>query len=91
MSILGQCPKCGHRTLHVNVEQIVGVVGMLQATEVLKLLLGIGMPLTGRLLHFDALAMRFRETRVAPDPGCVVCAPGRPFPGYIDYGRFCAG
>ena len=68
-----------------------GVVGMLQATEVLKLLLGIGMPLTGRLLHFDALAMRFRETRVAPDPGCVVCAPGRPFPGYIDYGRFCAG
>ena len=41
-----------------------GVIGLLQATEALKLLLGIGEPLTGRLLHFDALAMRFRETRV---------------------------
>jgi molybdopterin/thiamine biosynthesis adenylyltransferase len=68
-----------------------GVVGMLQATEVLKLLLGIGEPLAGRLLQFDALAMRFRETRLAPDPGCAVCARGRPFPGYIDYARFCAG
>lgn len=68
-----------------------GVVGLLQATEVLKLLLGIGTPLTGRLLHFDALGMRFRETALAPDPDCAVCAPGRPFPGYIDYARFCAG
>jgi hypothetical protein len=35
--------------------------------------------------------MRFRETRLAPDPHCAVCAPGTPFPGYIDYARFCAG
>ena len=41
------------------------------------------------LLQFDALAMRFREVRLAPDPQCPVCAPGRPFPGYIDYARFC--
>lgn len=68
-----------------------GVVGMLQATETIKLLLGIGEPLAGRLLHFDALAMRFRETRLAPDPDCVVCARGRPFPGYIDYTEFCSG
>jgi hypothetical protein len=34
--------------------------------------------------------MRFRETRLAPDPDCVVCAPGRAFPGYIDYQQFCA-
>ena len=68
-----------------------GVIGMLQATEALKLLLGIGTPLSGRLLQFDALAMRFRETRLAPDPDCAVCAPGKPFPGYIDYARFCAG
>jgi hypothetical protein len=34
--------------------------------------------------------MRFRETRLAPDPDCVVCAPGTPFPGYIDYAAFCA-
>jgi molybdopterin/thiamine biosynthesis adenylyltransferase/rhodanese-related sulfurtransferase len=68
-----------------------GVIGMLQATEAIKLALGIGEPLAGRLLHFDALAMRFRETRLAPDPDCPVCAAGRPFPGYIDYVRFCSG
>ena len=68
-----------------------GVIGMLQATEAIKLALGIGEPLAGRLLHFDALAMRFRETRLAPDPDCPVCAAGRAFPGYIDYARFCSG
>ncbi|MGN6513397.1 MAG: ThiF family adenylyltransferase, partial [Lysobacteraceae bacterium] len=68
-----------------------GVVGLLQATEAIKLLLGIGEPLRGRLLQFDALAMRFRETRLVPDPDCALCAPGRAFPGYIDYARFCAG
>ena len=66
-----------------------GVAGVLQATEVLKLLLGIGEPLTGRLLRFDALGMRFRETGLRPDPACAVCAPGREFPGYIDYAAFC--
>ena len=68
-----------------------GVVGMLQATEALKLLLHVGEPLAGRLLHFDALGMRFRETRLAPDPACPVCSPGLPFPGYVDYEAFCAG
>jgi molybdopterin/thiamine biosynthesis adenylyltransferase/rhodanese-related sulfurtransferase len=68
-----------------------GIVGLLQATEVLKLLLGIGEPLTGRLLHVDALGLRFRETRLAPDPDCPACPAGRDFPGYIDYARFCAG
>ncbi|WP_028917003.1 molybdopterin-synthase adenylyltransferase MoeB [Pseudoxanthomonas sp. J35] len=66
-----------------------GIVGLLQATEAIKLLLGLGEPLAGRLLQFDALAMRFREVKLAPDPDCPVCAPGRPFPGYIDYARFC--
>ncbi|MCR6662335.1 MAG: molybdopterin-synthase adenylyltransferase MoeB [Luteimonas sp.] len=68
-----------------------GVIGLLQATEALKLLLGLGDPLVGRLLHFDALSMRFRETRLQPDPDCPVCAHGKPFPGYIDYAAFCAG
>jgi len=67
-----------------------GLAGVIQATEVLKLLLEIGQPLAGRLLRFDALGMRFRETRVHPDPDCPVCAPGRAFPGYIDYAAFCA-
>jgi len=66
-----------------------GMVGLLQATEVLKVLLDIGEPLTGRLLTFDALAMRFREIRLAPDPACPLCAPDRAFPGYIDYAAFC--
>lgn len=66
-----------------------GMVGLLQATEVLKLLLGMGEPLVGRLLTFDALGMRFRETRLRPDPDCPLCAPGRAFPGYIDYAAFC--
>ncbi|MBB5876235.1 molybdopterin-synthase adenylyltransferase MoeB [Xanthomonas sp. 3498] len=66
-----------------------GIVGLLQANEVLKLLLEIGEPLRGRLLHFDALAMRFRETRLSADPQCPLCAPERPFPGYIDYAQFC--
>ena len=68
-----------------------GIVGLLQATETIKLLLGIGEPLSGRLLHIDALGLRFRETRLAPDPACPVCPPARDFPGYIDYARFCAG
>lgn len=66
-----------------------GVIGLLQATEVVKLLLGIGESLAGRLLQFDALSMRFRETRLRHDPDCPVCAVGRPFPGYIDYAAFC--
>lgn len=67
-----------------------GVIGLLQATEVLKLLLGLGEPLSGRLLQFDALRMHFRQIRLAPDPECPVCAEGRTFPGYIDYAAFCA-
>jgi sulfur-carrier protein adenylyltransferase/sulfurtransferase len=67
-----------------------GVIGLLQATEAIKLILGIGEPLAGRLLHFDALSMRFRETKLEPDPDCAVCAPQRAFSGYIDYQSFCA-
>ena len=68
-----------------------GVIGLLQATESIKLIIGIGESLAGRLLHFDALAMRFREIRLMVDPECAVCAIGKLFPGYIDYQRFCAG
>ena len=50
-----------------------GTIGMLQATEALKLLTGIGQPLVGRLLRFDALESRFVEIRIAADPGCPVC------------------
>ena len=51
-----------------------GVIGMLQATEVVKLVLGIGESLSGRLLQFDARTMRFHELRIQADPECPVCA-----------------
>ncbi|RMH94849.1 molybdopterin-synthase adenylyltransferase MoeB [Lysobacter pythonis] len=50
-----------------------GIIGLVQATETLKLILGIGEPLVGRLLRFDALTMRFRETRLMVDPDCPAC------------------
>lgn len=68
-----------------------GVIGLLQATEAIKLVLGIGGSLAGRLLQFDALAMRFREFGVQADPQCPVCAPERAFNGYPDYMALCAG
>jgi molybdopterin/thiamine biosynthesis adenylyltransferase/rhodanese-related sulfurtransferase len=67
-----------------------GIVGLLQATEALKLVLGIGEPLVGRLLGFDALAMRFRETRLPRDPGCPGCGSHVLFGGYQDIVELCA-
>jgi len=67
-----------------------GVIGLLQATEALKLLLGIGEPLIGRLLHFDALGLRFRETRLSPDPACATCGLDAVFSGYEDMAKACS-
>ena len=66
-----------------------GIIGLLQATETIKLILGLGQSLSGRLLHFDALSMRFRETRLRADPDCPACAPGRAFPGYRQMAETC--
>jgi molybdopterin/thiamine biosynthesis adenylyltransferase/rhodanese-related sulfurtransferase len=55
-----------------------GMVGMIQATETAKLILGIGEPLVGRLLTYDALGMEFRELRLSRDPECPMCGPGAP-------------
>ena len=67
-----------------------GIVGVLQAAEVIKLILGIGQPLTGRLLAIDALDMRFREFRVPRDPECPVCGENPTITEPIDYEGFCA-
>ncbi len=67
-----------------------GVIGVLQAVEAIKLILGRGEPLVGRLLRYDALAAQFRELRIQADPHCRYCAPGAEFPGLVDYERFCA-
>jgi sulfur-carrier protein adenylyltransferase/sulfurtransferase len=68
-----------------------GIVGLLQATEALKLILGLGEPLVGRLLTFDALGMRFRETRLPRDTECPGCGPHAVFHGYEDIAQWCAG
>ena len=50
-----------------------GVIGLIQATEAIKLLIGIGEPLVGRLLTYDALGLRFREVKLRRDPKCPLC------------------
>ena len=82
-----QAPNCAE----VGVIGVVpGIVGLLQANEAIKLLLGIGEPLVGRLLLFDALTAQFRELALRADPECALCGPTRSFPGYVDYAAFCA-
>ena len=67
-----------------------GVVGSIQATEALKLALGIGDPLVGRLLLFDALAASFTEGSLRRDPACPVCGEDPSITEYIDYVEFCS-
>jgi adenylyltransferase/sulfurtransferase len=66
-----------------------GLLGVIQATEVIKLILGSGEPLIGRLLLVDSLAMRFRELRVRKDPHCPVCGANPTVTALIDYNEFC--
>jgi len=66
-----------------------GVVGVLQATEVVKLILGAGDSMVGRLLLFDALGMKFRELKLRKDPECVLCGPQPSVTELIDYQQFC--
>jgi molybdopterin/thiamine biosynthesis adenylyltransferase/rhodanese-related sulfurtransferase/molybdopterin converting factor small subunit len=66
-----------------------GLVGVIQATETIKLLLGTGEPLIGRLLLVDALRMRFRELRLKKNPECPMCGPERKIHALIDYEEFC--
>ena len=68
-----------------------GIIGSLQTNEALKLALGIGEPLMGRLLLFDALAAEFTEVSIRRDPDCPVCGEHPTITEYIDYVEFCAG
>ena len=67
-----------------------GIVGLLQANEAIKLLLGLGDPLVGRLLYFDGLRSAFTELALDRNLTCRYCAAEAKFPGYADYERFCA-
>ena len=69
----GEAPNCAEAGV---LGVLPGLIGLIQATEVLKLIMGLGQTLDGRLLHVDALSMRFREVRLSPDPDCATCGAG---------------
>jgi molybdopterin/thiamine biosynthesis adenylyltransferase/rhodanese-related sulfurtransferase len=66
-----------------------GIIGVMQAIEALKLIMGIGEPLIGKLVHFDALKMKFREFKLRKDPNCPVCSDKPTITELIDYDQFC--
>jgi len=66
-----------------------GVIGVLQAIEAVKLIVGVGKPLIGRMIHFDALSMEFRQFKVRKDPSCPVCSENPVITELIDYDEFC--
>ena len=66
-----------------------GIIGLLQSAEAIKLLAGIGQPLVGRLLHVEALGMRFREIKLRRDPDCVLCGDSPSLDDLPDYEDFC--
>ena len=66
-----------------------GVIGVIQAIEAIKLIIGIGEPLTGRLVHFDALKLKFREFKLRRDPKCPVCGDNPTITDLVDYEQFC--
>ncbi|MCL4869364.1 MAG: molybdopterin-synthase adenylyltransferase MoeB [Anaerolineae bacterium] len=66
-----------------------GTIGAIQATEAIKILLGIGSSLSGRLLLYDALHMSFDEVRLRKNPNCPICGPNRTIHQLIDYEQFC--
>ncbi|MBI4265060.1 MAG: molybdopterin-synthase adenylyltransferase MoeB [Acidobacteria bacterium] len=66
-----------------------GIIGVIQATEAIKLMLGVGEPLIGRFLIYDALKMRFRELKLRKDPDCPVCGTRPTVTKLIDYEQFC--
>ena len=66
-----------------------GMIGVMQAIEAVKLIVGIGEPLIGRLVHFDAMKMKFREFKLRRDPKCPVCSENPTITDLIDYDQFC--
>ena len=66
-----------------------GIIGVIQATEAIKLIIGKGEPLIGRLLLYNALKMEFREVKLKRDPHCPVCGEHPTIKALIDYEEFC--
>ncbi len=84
----GMVPSCAEAGV---LGALCGTVGTIQATEVLKLILGVGDSLHGRLLLYDALAMEFRQVRIRKDPQCVLCGEEPTVTALIDYDAWCGG
>jgi adenylyltransferase/sulfurtransferase len=84
----GAAPSCAEAGV---LGVLPGIIGLIQATEALKLIVGVGETLAGRLLHFDALKMKFREFNLRRDPQCPVCGDKPTIFEPIDYEQFCAG
>ncbi len=84
----GMVPSCAEAGV---LGALCGLVGSVQATETLKLILGIGESLNGRLLIIDALAMEVRQFKIRRDPGCLVCGDNPTVTELIDYEAFCGG
>ncbi|HYM16625.1 MAG TPA: molybdopterin-synthase adenylyltransferase MoeB [Dehalococcoidia bacterium] len=84
----GMVPSCAEAGV---LGALCGTVGTIQATEVLKLILGVGDSLHGRLMLYDALSMEFRQVRIRRDPHCVLCGDEPTVTGLIDYEAFCGG
>ena len=82
----GMVPNCAEAGV---LGALTGLVGSIQATEALKLILGIGESLQSRLLLIDALAMDFREVRMKRNPACPLCGENPTVTGLIDYEMFC--
>jgi len=78
----GLVPSCGEAGV---LGALAGVIGVLQAVEALKVLLGIGETLAGRLLIFDALGMEFRKVKVGKDPGCALCGENATITELVEY------
>jgi adenylyltransferase/sulfurtransferase len=66
-----------------------GIIGLVQATETVKLILGVGQSLVGRLMLYDALGMKFRELKLRRDPDCPACGDHPTITKLIDYQQFC--
>jgi adenylyltransferase/sulfurtransferase len=84
----GAAPSCAEAGV---LGVLPGIIGLIQATEALKLIIGAGDSLAGRLLHFDALKMKFREFNLRRDPACPVCGDAPSIFAPVDYEQFCAG
>lgn len=84
----GEVPSCQEAGV---LGVLPGLIGLIQATEAIKLILGLGNPLKGRLLLYDALSMTFREVKIKKDPDCPLCGKNPKIKDLIDYEHFCSG